>query len=73
MASITKQPPILQGEVLYMEQRQDIEIWSLFADLSKTESSSVLVITSKTQVNVFDIWQLWISAKHMGYESLQTC
>ena len=42
MASFTKQPPILQGEELNAEWKQEIEIWSQFTE-RKTRPSSIVV------------------------------
>ena len=73
MASFTKHQPILQGEELYIEWKQDIEIWSQFTDLLKEKQGPQYFCTAlRTYVNWFHIW-VWyqLSAQQTGYESLQ--
>ena len=45
MASITKQPPTLQGEEFYMEWMQDLQIWTFLTDLPK-EKQGLMVFLS---------------------------
>ena len=73
MASFTKHPPILQGEELYLEWKQDIEIWSLFTDLQK-EKQGLTVFLSLPQNLCECVQHLAITDINQtdGYKSLQT-
>lgn len=45
MATSNKQPPLLEGEDVYENWKQDVEMWSLFTDLSEEKKGPAVFLT----------------------------